>query len=78
VRPWNKQYEGTISRDGEFWSSNDDKLKYPRLRRDALPSLRRADRIAPEEYRLAIRTVLKEAVAATKSEVAIAVARAFG
>jgi very-short-patch-repair endonuclease len=70
--------EGTISRDGEFWSSNNDKLKYPRLRRDASPSLRRADRIAPEEYRLAIRTVLKEAAAATKSEVAIAVARAFG
>jgi hypothetical protein len=39
---------------------------------------RRADRIAPEEYRLAIRVVLSAAVAASRPEVAVGVARILG
>jgi hypothetical protein len=40
--------------------------------------LRRADRIAPEEYRLAIGMVLNAAVAAFRPEVVVGVARILG
>ena len=70
--------QGTIRRDGEFWSAISAQLKAPRNRRDASIALRRSDRIAPEEYCLAIQGVLKTSVAATKQELVISVARLLG
>jgi len=70
-------WQGTIRRDGEFWSAI-SALKAPRNRRDASIALRRSDRIAPEEYRLAIQGVLKTSVAATKQELVISAARLLG
>jgi very-short-patch-repair endonuclease len=71
-------HQGTIRRDGEFWSAPSAQLKAPRSRRDASVALRRSDRIAPEEYRLAIREVLKINVGATKQELVVSVARLLG
>ena len=50
----------------------------PRNRRDAALSLRRPDRIAAQEYRLAINAVLRGSVAASKSELTASVARVLG
>ena len=70
--------QGKVSREGEFWSATNSSLKNPRCRRGAAGSLRRPDRIAPVEYRLAIVAVLQAAVAASSSEVTIGVARVMG
>jgi very-short-patch-repair endonuclease len=70
--------QGTIRRDGEFWSAISGQLKSPRNRRDTSITLRRSDRIAPEEYRLAIQGALKSSVAVTKQELVISVARLLG
>jgi very-short-patch-repair endonuclease len=69
---------GNIRKDGEFWSGYTATLKAPRNRRNEAASLRRADRIAPEEYRLAIETVLKSNVAAPQPELVVLVARLLG
>jgi very-short-patch-repair endonuclease/KaiC/GvpD/RAD55 family RecA-like ATPase len=69
---------GAITRDGEFWSPPLGGPDKPRNRRDASISLRRADRIAPQEYRLACKTVLRDSVAASKSELITSVARLLG
>jgi len=69
---------GTIVRDGEFWSPRNSLIDSPRSRRNATVSLRRADRIAPEEYRVAIKAVLRATVAATRPELTVEIARVFG
>jgi very-short-patch-repair endonuclease len=70
--------QGNIRKDGEFWSGYAATLKTPRNRRNAAASVRRSDRIAPEEYRLAIETALKSSVAAPQPELVVLVARLLG
>jgi hypothetical protein len=70
--------QGKVAREGEFWSAANSGLKNPRCRRGAAASLRRPDRIAPVEYRLAIVAVLQAAVAASSSELTVGVARIMG
>ena len=67
-----------IVRDGDFWSTTNSVLKSPRCRRDASISLRRPGRIAPAEYRLAIESVLRSAVAVSNPELTVGVARILG
>jgi hypothetical protein len=67
-----------IVRDGDFWSATNSVLKSPRCRRETSISLRRSDRIAPAEYRLAIESVLRSAVAVSSPEITVGVARILG
>lgn len=69
---------GLIRKDGEFWFSKNAALMTPRSRRDVSSSLRRPDRIAPIEYRLAIEMTLRSCVSASKAELTAAVARVLG
>jgi hypothetical protein len=57
---------GAIVREDEFWLPANVVRQKPRNRRDAALSLRRPDRIAAQEYRLAINAVLRGSVAASK------------
>jgi len=50
----------------------------PRSRRHASPALRRPERIAAQEYRLAISVILRGSVAASKSELTAGVVRILG
>jgi very-short-patch-repair endonuclease len=70
--------QGTLASKGEFWFANDRHLEKPRSRRDAAPSLRKHDRIAPQEYRLAIRGVLRESFSLQREELIVLVARVMG
>jgi Protein of unknown function (DUF3320) len=70
--------QGSIAREGEFWSPANIALQKPRSRREAALSLRRPDRIAAQEYRLAINAILRESVASSKSELTASVARVLG
>jgi very-short-patch-repair endonuclease len=70
--------QGAVIREGEFWLPANSVLLKPRSRRDAALSLRRPDRIAAQEYRLAIAAVLRESVAASKTELTASVARVLG
>jgi hypothetical protein len=69
---------GTLTPEGDFWFPRGATLQKPRNRRDAAPSLRRHDRIAPQEYRLANRSALRECVSASKDELTSVVARVLG
>jgi very-short-patch-repair endonuclease len=69
---------GTLIPEGDFWVPSGATLQKPRNRRDAASSLRRHDRIAPQEYRLAIRSALRESVSASKDELTSIVARVLG
>jgi very-short-patch-repair endonuclease len=69
---------GTIVREDDFWFARTASLQKPRSRRDAAPSLRRHDRIAPQEYRLAIRSALRESISASRDELTSVVARVLG
>ena len=69
---------GGICCKGDFWFANGRELERPRSRRHAAPSLRKHDKIAPEEYRLAIRTVLRESFSAERGELTALVARVLG
>jgi Protein of unknown function (DUF3320) len=69
---------GAIVREDEFWLPANVVRQKPRNRRDAALSLRRPDRIAAQEYRLAINAVLHGSVAASKSELTASVARVLG
>jgi very-short-patch-repair endonuclease len=69
---------GTVTPEGDFWFPSGATLQKPRNRRDAAPSLRRHDRIAPQEYRLAIRFALRESVSASRDELTSIVARVLG
>ena len=70
--------QGAVAREGEFWSPPNIARQKPRSRRDAALPLRRPDRIAAQEYRLAINAVLRGSVAASKSELTAGVARVLG
>jgi acetyl esterase/lipase len=70
--------DGRIVREDDFWRSITLQLAKPRSRRGAALALRRADRIAPEEYRIAIETTLHASVAASRAELKVSVARTFG
>jgi very-short-patch-repair endonuclease len=69
---------GSLVQDGEFWSHKERELTCSRSRREAAPPLRRADRIAPSEYRLAIRAVLDQCIGAAKPELVVEVAHLLG
>ncbi len=64
--------------DGEFWSAVGRELQSVRSRRNAGPQLRRASMIAPDEYRLAISTIISEAVAISRKDLVVETARLFG
>ena len=70
--------EGSVIRDGSFWLPRDRVLTTPRCRRDAAISLRRSDRIAPCEYRVAINAVLRACAGAERSSLVVDVARVLG
>jgi Protein of unknown function (DUF3320) len=67
-----------LSRDGEFWIVQGRDIQSIRSRRNASLSLRRAAMIAPNEYRLAIMTIIAEAVAISREDLIVETARAFG
>lgn len=74
---WAEQLHSAI-RDGAFWSSPDRALTIPRCRREAAIPLRRPDRIAPCEYRLAIHAVLRTCADAARPDLAAEIARVLG
>ena len=67
-----------VIREGAFWSPSDRGLSMPRYRREAASPLRRADRIAPYEYRLAINAVLRACAGAARPGLIAEVARVLG
>jgi Protein of unknown function (DUF3320) len=68
----------TLARDAEFWSVPGRTVSFIRNRRMAALPLRKAVMIAPAEYRLAITTAVKEAVALSRDDLAIQATRLFG
>jgi very-short-patch-repair endonuclease len=70
--------KATLVRDGEFWSIRSQELSAVRNRRNAALPLRRAAMIAPTEYQLAISTIVSDAVAISRDDLAIETARLFG
>jgi very-short-patch-repair endonuclease len=70
--------QGSVTCEGAFWSPCDRALTLPRCRRDAAVSLRRADRIAPGEYRLAIHAVLQACAGAARPALVTEVGRVLG
>jgi very-short-patch-repair endonuclease len=70
--------QGALTHERDFWTATAAKLPKPRSRRAAALALRRADRIAPVEYRLAIEEMLRASVAASTSELKVSVARLLG
>lgn len=61
-----------------FWSAPGVVLSRPRDRRNAALSVRRADRIPPLEYCLAIRLAIEEAISLPREEVWVRAARMLG
>ena len=70
--------QGSVTRDGLFWSPRDRALTRPRCRRDAAEPLRRPDRIAPCEYRVAISVVLRACAGAARLALIADVAHVLG
>src|SRR5262249_33107264 len=68
----------SVVRDGEFWLAAGQKVSRVRNRRNAPLPLRRAGMIAPAEYRLAISTIVLEAVAVSRGDLVVETARLFG
>ena len=68
----------SVDREKEFWSIRGQSLTTVRNRRNAALSLRRATMIAPEEYRLALTTIIAEAAAISRDDLAVETARLFG
>lgn len=69
---------GLVKSNGVFWSAPGIALSLPRDRRTASAALRRPDRIAPEEYRVAVRVVLDGSVALDRDELIVEAARLLG
>jgi very-short-patch-repair endonuclease len=67
-----------LEQDGEFWSFAGRDLEMVRDRRNAGASLRRALMIAPNEYQLAIKTVISETVEISRQDLVVETARLFG
>jgi hypothetical protein len=66
-----------ISEEG-FWSGRECTHLLPRHRRHAALPLRRADRIAPHEYRLAILKIVEAAVGIDRKDLIVETARMIG
>ena len=69
---------GEVIREEGFWSAPQRTQSPPRHRRDAVLSLRRADRIAPHEYRLAVLRVIETAVGIVREDLIVETARLLG
>ena len=69
---------GSVARDREFWSMVGQTLPAARSRRNAALSLRRAAMIAPNEYQLAVLTIISEAVTISGDDLVVETARLFG
>ena len=69
---------GEIVSEEGFWSGRERTHALPRNRRDAALPLRRADRIAPHEYRLAILKVVETAAGIERKDLIVETARLIG
>ena len=69
---------GEIIAEEGFWSGRERTHALPRNRRDAALPLRRADRIAPHEYRLAILKVVEKAAGIERRDLIVETARLIG
>jgi hypothetical protein len=69
---------GQIEQDDDFWSLIGRAPQAVRDRRNASLSLRRAAMISPDEYQLAIARIIAEAVAISREDLIIEMARVFG
>ncbi|MBM3586679.1 MAG: DUF3320 domain-containing protein [Alphaproteobacteria bacterium] len=69
---------GGIERYEEFWQVAGREVTAIRDRRTSALPLRKASMISPQEYQLALKTALKEAVAMPREELIIQAARLFG
>lgn len=69
---------GEIVFEDGFWSTLERRHPLPRDRREAALPLRRADRIAPLEYRLAVLQVVKAAVGIAREDLIPETARLLG
>jgi very-short-patch-repair endonuclease len=69
---------GEIVSEEGFWFGRERTQALPRQRRDAALPLRRADRIAPHEYRLAILQVVAAAVGINRRDLIVETARLIG
>lgn len=70
--------QGEVISEEGFWSAPERTHPLPRHRRHAALSLRRSDRIAPHEYRLAILQVVEAAVGIDRKDLIIETARLLG
>ena len=68
----------SVTRDSDFWSVVGQDISAIRNRRNAALPLRRATMIAPEEYQLALMTIIAEAVAISGDDLVVETARLFG
>ncbi len=69
---------GGIERHEEFWQVAGRQVTAIRDRRTVALQIRKASMISPQEYQLALKTALKEAVAMPREELIIQAARLFG
>jgi hypothetical protein len=69
---------GEIIFEEGFWSTRERHHPLPRDRRNAALPLRRADRIAPCEYRLAVLQVVRAAVGIAREDLIPETARSLG
>ena len=72
------EQQGQAVLEEGFWSAPERTHPLPRNRRNAALSLRRSDRIAPHEYRLAILQVVKAAVGIDRKDLIVETARLLG
>src|SRR5205823_3565269 len=70
--------QGEIITEEGFWTALRRKDAAPRSRRHAAGPHRRADRIAPQEYRLAILKVVEAAVGISRKDLIVETARLLG
>jgi hypothetical protein len=69
---------GEVTPEEGFWSAPQRTHPLPRHRRNAALPLRRADRIAPHEYRLAALQVTETAVGIDRDDLIVETARLLG
>ena len=70
--------QGEVISEEGFWSARERTQSLPRHRRHAALPLRRADRIAPHEYRMAILRVVEAAVGIDRKDLIVETARLIG
>jgi hypothetical protein len=69
---------GEVSSEEGFWTAGEQEHAIPRHRRYAAIPLRRSDRIAPREYRLAILQVVEGAAGIDREDLIVETARLLG